>query len=162
MKMKGLQMKYLPKLALIMVLILVAAIAFNNTAYSGVNNSAKIAIVDVQEIALKYSKVSALQKSQQTKVLELQKMVDSARNEIVKEKDATKRKQLEEKYNQQILAKKKVMDDEYKKQLVAIDNDIILVVGNLAKANKYDYVFAKNAVLYGGKNITADVLNNLK
>lgn len=155
-------MKHLSKFALIFVLILGTAVILNNQARSGVSNSVKIAVVDVQEIAAKYPKVNAMQQEQQSKLLELQKFVDNARNEIAKEKNATKRKQLEDKYNKELITKKKTIDENYQKQLSTLDNNIVTAVSNIAKTNKYDYVLAKNAVLYGGKNITADVLKNLK
>jgi outer membrane protein len=155
-------MKNLSKFAMISALILGTAVISGNYALSSANNSVKIAIVDVQEIAVKYPKVAALQKSQQAKLTELQKFVENANKEIMKEKDATKRKQLETKYTNELETKKKALDAEYKKQLAALDNNITTTVSNIAKANKYDYVFAKNAVLYGGDNITAEVLKNLK
>jgi outer membrane protein len=155
-------MKNLSKFALVFVLILATAIMFNSLAYSGADNSLKIAVVDVKEIAVKYPKVVALQKAQQAKLAGLQKFVDDANREIKNEKDAAKRKQLEAKYKQELAARKKAVDEEYKNQLAEIDKNMMTVVGNIAKTNKYDYVLAKNAVLYGGKNITGDVLKSLK
>lgn len=155
-------MRKLFKFALVSALILGTAVISGNYASSSVNNGVKIAIVDIQEVAIKYPKVAALQKSQQAKLTELQKFVENANKEIMKEKDAAKRKQLETKYTKELETKKKALDAEYKKQLTSLDNNISTAVSSIAKANKYDYVFAKNAVLYGGDNITADVLKNLK
>ncbi|NLF83871.1 MAG: OmpH family outer membrane protein [Candidatus Gastranaerophilales bacterium] len=155
-------MKRLLKFAFVSALIFGTAVISSNYALSVVNNGVKIAIVDIQEVAVKYPKVEALQKSQQAKLAELQKFVENANKEIMKEKDATKRKQLETKYTNELETKKKALDADYKKQLATLDNNISTAVSNIAKANKYDYVFAKNAVLYGGENITAEVLKNLK
>jgi len=118
--------------------------------------------VDVNEVVKNYDKVNTLKEKQKAEVADLRKFVEDARKKVAEEKDADKKKKLETAYNQELQTRKKAINGEYQKQLADIDKNINLVTSNIAKSNNYDLVLTKNSVLYGGKDITNDVLKALK
>jgi len=155
-------MKLLSKFILITALVFITGITYNNLAFSSVKNNFKVAIVDVNEVVKNYDKVNTLKEKQKAEVADLRKFVEDARKKVAEEKDADKKKKLETAYNQELQTRKKAINGEYQKQLADIDKNINLVTSNIAKSNNYDLVLTKNSVLYGGKDITNDVLKALK
>lgn len=155
-------MKLLSRFFVIAVLTLGIVITINNMAFSQGNNSSNIAVVDIQEIVRNYDKINTLKENQKSKLLELKKFVEDVRKKLTEEKDTTKKKNLEATYNKELQDRKKAINTEYQKQLAEIDKSITTVINNLAKSNNYDFVLVKNNVLYGGKDITNDVLKALK
>ncbi|OGH99182.1 MAG: hypothetical protein A2039_09265 [Candidatus Melainabacteria bacterium GWA2_34_9] len=155
-------MKLLSRFVVIAVLTLGIVITINNMAFSQGNNSSNIAVVDIQEIVRNYDKINTLKENQKSKLLELKKFVEDVRKKLTEEKDTTKKKNLEATYNKELQDRKKAINTEYQKQLAEIDKSITTVINNLAKSNNYDFVLVKNNVLYGGKDITNDVLKALK
>ncbi len=144
-----------------LLLIVLFLTSLNGLAFSNVDNSLKIAIVDVQKVVQNYDKVNVLKENQKTKLNELQKFVENARKEIAAEKDQQKQKQLEDKYNKELQDKKQNIDEEYKKKLAVIDADITKAINKIAKNENYELVFDKRSVLMGGQDITDKIIKSL-
>ena len=140
----------------------VLGVGLNNFAMSNVPVGYKVAVVDVQKVISQSSQVAALKKDQQAKMNNLVVFVDTARNNIAKEKDAKKRKALEDKYNKEFDAKKTAIEKEYITKLKAIDTNISNIVNAKAKAGNYNLVLAKGVVLFGGTDITAEISKAVK
>ncbi|OGI03152.1 MAG: hypothetical protein A2Y25_08325 [Candidatus Melainabacteria bacterium GWF2_37_15] len=155
-------MKSVRNLVLALILICGITVTFNGLASSSATNGLNIAVVDVQELVKNYGKVNILKEKQTAKLTDLQKFVENARKNIAAEKDTIKKKLLEDKYNKELQTKKNTIDTEYQKQLVEINKSVEKAINTVAQANKYDLVLTKNSVLYGGKNVTKDVLKVLK
>jgi len=147
-------------------LLLVGVVAFsvgsftNNIAFSA--KETNIAVVNVQKVVASYSKVNDLKTKQAAKVSDLRKFVEEAKSNVAKESDSAKKKALEDKYNEQLNNKKSDMDKDYVNELESINNDVTKVINKTAKENNYDVVLTKNSVLYGGKDITNDIVKALK
>jgi len=147
-------------------LLLVGVVAFsvgsftNNIAFSA--KETNIAVVNVQKVVSSYSKVNDLKTKQEAKIADLKKFVEAAKADVEKEKDPEKQKALEFKYNQQLRDKKSDMDKSYTKDLEAINDDVTKVINKTAKENNYDVVLTNTSVLYGGKDITKDIVKALK
>lgn len=133
-----------------------------NYAFSEVPVGFKVAVIDVQKLVMVSSQVKALKTEQEAKNQELVKFVKNARADVAKAKDNTKKKALENKYNTQLRAMKKSMDDNYKKKLSEIDAGITKAVGKAAQEQGYNIVLAKGAVLYGGDDITQEIQKLVK
>jgi outer membrane protein len=140
--------------------------------------SSKIAVVDTAKVVKEYQKTkeaqTRLEKEFEDKKTELKKMNDklekqqeelNAKKGIVPQKqyDGMKSKfdddqdAFREKY-------KDIQSTFMKKQrdlMESIVNDIKELVGQIAKAEKYDAVFDKEVLLYGGEDITYKVLDQL-
>ena len=89
------------RVKLIMVAVASMAIGFsvNNFAMSNIPASFKVAVVDVQKVVSGSNQVKTLKEEQKKKIQELATYVQTAKANISNEKDATKKKSLEEKYS---------------------------------------------------------------
>ena len=155
-------MKLFSKFILITGLVLVISTVFGNFAPSKTNNIINIAVVDVNHVIQNYDKVNILKDQQKVKLDELKKFVEDARKKIADEKDAVKKKALEEKYNKELQDKKKVINTEYQKQLSDINKNVTVTINNIGETGNYNLILVKSSVLYGGKDITSAVLKALK
>lgn len=133
-----------------------------NYAFSEVPVGFKVAVIDVQKLVLSSSQVKSLKTEQESKNQELIKFVKTARADVAKTKDNKKRKALEYKYNNQLRAMKKSMDDSYRKKLNEIDAVITKEIQKTAQDEGYNVVLAKGAVLYGGTDITQEIQKTIK
>ncbi len=121
-----------------------------------------IAVVDVPKVVSASSQVQALKKEQQNKAEELIKFIEKARKDVASITDADKKKAAEEKYTKELQAKKEKMDKEYNDKLKALDTSISQKIEAQAKAQGYSIVLTKGIVLYGGKDITAEIIKAVK
>ena len=124
--------------------------------------AANIAIVDVQKVVSSSSQVQALKKEQQNKAKEIMQFIEKARKDVAAVTDTKKKQDLEDKYNKELTAKKNKMDKEYSAKLKSIEDSISKVIAEQAKAKGYDIVITKGIVLYGGSDITNDVIKAVK
>lgn len=122
----------------------------------------KIAVVDLQQIVSNSSQVKALKQEHNRKVSELDKILVNARGEIANETDQAKVLLLEDKYMKEFASKKEALERDYNNRLSAIEKNIKNEITKKAQKDGYDYVFAKSVVLFGGKDITNEIVNNIK
>ena len=111
-----------------------------------------IAVVDLQKIVSNSAQVKQLKQEHAKKMDELNKIIVNARGEISNETDSAKILQLEENNT-----KKSALEKDYNARLNAIEKSIKDEIAKKAQADKYDYVFAKSVLLYGGKDITNEI-----
>ena len=116
-----------------------------------------IAVVDLQKIVSSSNQVKQLKQEHAKKMEELNKIIVNARGEIYNETDSTKILQLEEKYTKEFNTKKTALENDYNSRLSSIEKNIKEEIAKKAKAENYDYVFAKSVLLYGGKDITSEI-----
>ena len=133
-----------------------------NFAMSGVPANYKVAVVDVQKVVASSAQVKALKADREAKIKDLANFVTTARANVAKETNATKRKELENKYNKELNAKRNTIQKDYAKKLAAIDKNISTIINQKAKAANYEIVLAKGVVLYGGTDITAEITKEVK
>jgi outer membrane protein len=157
-------MKSQLKLFSVFFIAFVLGMSVNNIAYSGITPSSpfKIAIVDVAKVIESSSSVSELKKEQKTKVKDLMAFVSNARADVAKQKDEKSKKALEEKYNKELIVRKTAIEKNYTAKLHEINADITAKIANIAKTKKYNVVLAKSTVLYGGRDITPEVIKVIK
>ena len=122
----------------------------------------KIAVVDLQQLVSSSSQVKQLKQEHTKKLAELDKIIVNARGEIANEKDQAKILLLEDKYMKEFNTKKEALEHDYNNRLSAIEKNIKSEISKKAQSDKYDYVFAKSVVLYGGKDITSELVKNIK
>ena len=116
-----------------------------------------IAVVDLQKIVSNSAQVKQLKQEHAKKMDELNKIIVNARGEISNETDSAKILQLEEKYTKEFNTKQSAIEKDYNARLNAIEKSIKDEIAKKAQADKYDYVFAKSVLLYGGKDITNEI-----
>lgn len=147
------------KLGLFAILGIAGVLAVSSPANAA---DFSVAIVDVPQVVNASAQVQALKKEQQTKAEEIVKFVEKARKDVSSITDASKKKAAEEKYNKELIAKKEKMDQEYAAKLKALDTSISQQIETKAKADGYNLVLSKGVVLYGGKDITAEIIKVVK
>lgn len=154
-------MKICKKVIAITCLSLGIVIGANNFAVSDVTK-AKIAVVDVPAIVAKSNQVKNLKEEQVKKNQELVKWLEVVKADVNKQSSEENKKKLLKKYNDDFAKKKENIAKDYAKKLAEIDKNISNTISNHAKTNNYDIVLAKSIVLYGGENITDEIIKVIK
>ena len=143
---------------LLSTVAIVGGLAFSNAAFADFS----VAVVDVPVVVNASPQVQALKKDQQNKAQEIVKFIEKARKDVASISDAKKKQAAEEKYNKELQAKKEKIDSDYAVKLKAIDESITKQITDKAKADGYNVVLSKGIVLYGGTDITAEIVKNIK
>lgn len=150
------------KLLAIGIAAFALGLGVNNFAMSDVPANFKVAVVDVPQVVASSAQVQALKKEQQAKAEDVIKYIEKARKDVAATTDEKKKKSLEEKYNKELATKREAIEKEYTTKLQAIDKNISEKINEKAKAGSYNVVLAKGVVLYGGDDITADIVKMVK
>lgn len=132
--------------------------------FSGISVFAEddIAVVDLSRVVENSSEVKRLKNEHAGKLAELDRIIVNARGEIANEKDPAKILLLEDKYMKEFNTNRELLEKDYNKKLSNIEKNIKSEISKKAQKDGYDYVFAKSVVLYGGKDITDELLNSIK
>ena len=121
-----------------------------------------IAVVDLGRIVENSAQVKQLKQEHAKKIADLDKIIVNARGEIANEKDPAKVLLLEDKYMKEFDTNRVALEREYNNKLSVIEKNIKSEINKKAEKGGYDFVFAKSVVLYGGKDITDELLNSIK
>ena len=121
-----------------------------------------IAVVDLQQLVNSSGQVKQLRQEHNRKISELDKILVNARGEIANEKDQAKILLIEDKYMKEFNSKKEALENDYNNRLSVIEKNIKNEITKKAQKNGYEYVFAKSVVLHGGKDITSELIGNIK
>lgn len=145
------------KIGIFLLSALVLLSVLGHSAYAE-NASYNVAVIDVPQVVENSAKIKKLKQEQQAKVDELIKYIEKARKDVALQADEKKKKDLEEKFQKELISKKEKIDKEYLKKLADIDENISKTVENYAKSNSYDLILSKGMVLYGGEDITSAIV----
>lgn len=121
-----------------------------------------VAVVDLQQVVNNSSQVKQLKLEHEKKMAELDKIIVNARGELANESDPAKILLIEDKYMKEFNTKREALEKDYGRRLEAIEKNIKAEITKKAEKDKYEYVFAKSVVLYGGKDITSELLQSIK
>ena len=141
-------------------LLAVALAGISNFAMA--DNAGKFAIIDVPQVVNSSAQFKALRKEQETKIDELQKFIAKARKDVAGTTDVKKKQSLEEKYNKELISKRDAISKTNEEKLMQIDKKISEEISKYAKAQGYDIVLVKGTVLYGGDDITEEIIKIVK
>lgn len=122
----------------------------------------RVAVVDVNAVVGSSSQVQALKKEQQKKLEELQKWLTTVRADVQKQSTAEGKEKLIKKYDADFVKKQEAIKENYATKLKAIDKSISTTIVEQAKALQYDVVLTKGVVLYGGDDITQNIIKVVK
>ena len=150
-------MKFCSKLMVTSFLISILISA--NLAYA---SNDKIAVVDIQKVVSGSKQVKALKDEQYKKAAELEKWLEVAQSDISKQSTDENKKKLIKKYDEELAKKREINSKAYNKKLNEIDANVSQTIVNYAKSKGYDMVFAKSNVLYGGVDITGEIIKLIK
>lgn len=107
-------------------------------------------------------KFKPLKKNQEAKAKEITTYIEKARKDVAATTDEKKKKALEDKYTKDLLTKRNTIEKDYATKLQEIDKNISAKIETKAKADGYNLVLAKTVVLYGGTDITQDMIKAVK
>ena len=121
-----------------------------------------IAVVDVQQVVMNCAKVKKLEADRIKQEQDLQKFVTNAKKAVDAEKDDTKKKNLQEKFNKELNQKLSAQKKEVMERTLDIEKEILTSIEKYAKTSGYTMVIQKGSVLYGGTDITDEIVKQVK
>ena len=137
---------------------LTCVLMFSQVSFADCN----IAVVDLQKVVDNSAQVKTLKNEHTAKIKELNGIITKAQEEIAKQTDTKKIVEIQDKYTNQFNNKKSEIDKIYSSKLANIEAQIKTEIEKKAKADGYDFVFAKSVALYGGKDITPEISGMVK
>ena len=118
----------------------------------------KIATIDIVAIARGSNEVMALRTYENKEREALNAYMAKAKTEITKEKDKSKQAVLQKKYVQSYKAKQSKIQTQIAKKSNEIDKKIYESIKKYADTKGYNLVFSKSALIYGGEDISAEII----
>ena len=106
--------------------------------------------------------IKAAEDARAKQTQDMLKWYDTASADIAKQQSAAGKQALIKKYEAQLTAKKKSIKDAYAKKINEVDTQLDNAIKTKAKAMGYDLVLRKDSVLFGGVDITAQILPLVK
>jgi len=143
----------------IVVVFAFAGILFCHAAQVFAKQS--VGVVDMAKIlteSRKAQEVTGDIKSQQD---EIQQMITEARNKISSATSEEQKKDLDKMYTDKIQQKNISIKSEYDQKVTDLRNSIAITVEKVAKHKKMDLIFSKDDLVYGGQDITNEVISRL-
>lgn len=122
----------------------------------------KLGIVNIQALVAQTPAVIALREAEQAKRVSLQEWVNARNAEIAAVAEEAKKAELTQKYQGELNERQKAMQADYAQHVQTIDADLSKLIADVAKKEKLDYVFNVGSLVFGGTDITPQVLEALK
>jgi Skp family chaperone for outer membrane proteins len=136
-------------------------VGMNNMAFSDIN-PAKVAYVNVPKLLNASKTLKEAQEAQIKQTKDMLKWYDTASADIQKQTTEAGKKALIKKYEAQLTQEKKTIKEAYAKKVNQVDTQLDTAITTKAKAMGYELVLRKDAVLFGGADITAEILPSVK
>lgn len=143
----------------IVVSVFVMSVMSVNTASADID---KIAVVDLQKVVSSSTQVKSLKEEQYKKATELEKWLQTVKKDIEKQSTPENKQKLIKKYDAELTRKREMNTNEYNKKLGEIDENVSRTIATFAKSKNYDLVLAKSNVLFGGIDITNEIMKLVK
>lgn len=141
------------------VSVFVMSVMSVNTASADID---KIAVVDLQKVVSSSTQVKSLKEEQYKKATELEKWLQTVKKDIEKQSTPENKQKLIKKYDAELARKREMNTNEYNKKLGEIDENVSRTIATFAKSKNYDLVLAKSNVLFGGIDITNEIIKLVK
>ena len=122
----------------------------------------KVASIDVNFVVSSSKEVLALKQEQAMKERDLKIWLSTVNTDVMKQGTREEQQLLVNKYNAEFAQRQDTIKREYAMKLQEIDRNITAIIADVAQKEKYDMVFAKGTVLYGGDDITAKIAELVK
>ena len=134
-----------------------AGFGLNNVAFSDMK-TAKVAYVDVSKLLAASKTIKSAEEARTKQTKDMLAWYNTASADIKKQSTKAGKDALIKKYEAQLTQKKK----NYAKKINEVDSQLDKLITDKAKGLGYDLVFRKDALLYGGTDITAQILPSVK
>lgn len=133
----------------------------NNIAFSDVA-PIKVAYVNVPKLLSTSKTLKAAEEAKIKQTKDMLKWYDTASAEIQSQKTKASKDALIKKYEAQLTKKKTTIKDAYMKKVNQVDDQLEIAISTKAKAMGYNLVLRKDSVLFGGTDITEQILPLVK
>ncbi len=140
------------------VFVLIFALTMN----TAMANDYKVAVVNLTQVVEASTQVKALKLEQQAKLKQLEAWLVTVKSDVEKQKTKENREKLIKKYDVEFVKKQNEIKAAYSKKLNDIDKSISEVIAKDAAAKGYNLVLPKGTVLFGGEDITSDIIKKVK
>ena len=117
-----------------------------------------IAVVDVNKVVGQSKRVQDLKNEQETKVRELNMWLAGVKVDVDSRKSDKEKQTLVAEYNKQVAQRQNEIRDNYTQKLKDIENEITELISKTAQEKGYDMVLSKYVVLFGGDDITEEIM----
>ncbi len=117
-----------------------------------------IAVVDVNKVVGQSKRVQDLKNEQETKVRELNMWLAGVKVDVDSRKSDEEKQTLVAEYNKQFAQRQNEIRDNYTQKLKDIENEITELISKTAQEKGYDMVLSKYVVLFGGDDITEEIM----
>ena len=118
----------------------------------------KIAVVDVNKVVGQSKRVQDLKTEQETKVRELNMWLAGIKVDVESRKSEEEKQTLVAEYNKQFAQRQNEIRNNYTQKLKDIENEITELISKAAQEKGYDMVLSKYVVLFGGDDITEEIM----
>lgn len=149
---------------MILPLLVLALYAFSIPSQAAGN--LKVGTINTARILQEHPEAQKLLKDLAKAEMDLNKKVLEKRQEIMKAKEQNKTdtelQMLAEQMRLEIEPEAKKLEEESNRKSESIEAQVDTAIQAVAKAGKFDVILVKEAVLYGGEDITDAVIKNIK
>ncbi|MBQ9034718.1 MAG: OmpH family outer membrane protein [Alphaproteobacteria bacterium] len=123
-------------------------------------NTPKFGIVNVQAVVAQTPGVVDLRNEQEAKRREVQEWINARNAEIAAAEEA-KKAELTKKYQGELNERQQKMQAEYAQKVQALDANLNKLITEIAEKEHLNYVFNVGSLVFGGMDITSQVLEKL-
>ncbi len=135
----------------------------NNVVFGdGDGAKTKIGYVNVTKLLEASKTLKDAQSAQAKSTSDMLKWYDTASADIQKQQTKEGKQALIKKYEAQLTQKKNAIKDAYAKKVTQVDNQLNTVITQKSKELGYDIVLRKDSLLYGGVDITSQIVPLVK
>ncbi len=136
-------------------------LGLNNVAFSD-GATVKIGYVNVAKLLTASKTLKAAEDTRTKEAKDLKKWFDDASLEIQKKQTPQEKQALAKKYESQLEQKRKTIKDAYVKKVNEVDKQLDSVITQKSKELGYTVVLRKDSVLFGGTDITSQIVPLVK
>ena len=141
--------------------IFIALAIVSMVGFSGLRSFADTGVVDLDKVINSYSKYLDFAADMKVKQADIEKFVADTNKQLKDAKTPVEKKNLEEKATKDYEDKIQAIKENQVKQLKEIEDNVYSAIEQTSKLKKIDMVLNKAGVLYGGIDLTDEVIADL-
>lgn len=150
-------------------IMIAAAVIAISIGVQGISSAAetnkpikRYGVVDVKKVVNSSKSVKDLKAERAKQKEQVVNFVKNGNAKVAEETDPVKKEELKKKLNNDLKYMTTTFDKRHTEALTKINNDISSDIAKIGKERNYDLILTTDAVLYGGENITKDIIKAVK
>ena len=150
------------KKSLLLTTTIAICLGFQGIVFCADQTTQKYAVVNVKKVVNSSNSVKKLKEERKKQKEDVIKFVKEGNAQVAAEKDPKKKEALKKKLNNELKTKTTNYDKEYQAGLKQINNDLGANIAKIGKEKNYDLILTSDSVLYGGEDITKEIIKITK